>query len=373
MNILFYFYELDTPMYHWWREHVFDELRHYGFNFITFNPAQYKSPDLANSNFIQYIHKERMKIDLFFSCVESKWLYASTVHYVKKKLSIPAILFTADNLELPYKHRDNCSAFDLVWVTSKETEYLFKKWGCKTIFQPYAANPYLYKPSYNIMSIENIGKVGFIGSPYGSRVNKLNFLLQNSIPCRVYSDSLFNKGYNSSLNGKKKIDIFDTTVKFIRYLRFPIGRKVLYSTILNKINEGSKLAYDSPFLEKEHSISQPEMCDLYSRFKLSLNISELRDTYILKKPIHKIHLRTFEIPMCGGLQITSYTDEVSSYFREDKEIVFYSSPEELIDKCIFYLDNKNENLVRQMKKAAFERASKEHTWYNRFTKILQAL
>lgn len=85
------------------------------------------------------------------------------------------------------------------------------------------------------------------------------------------------------------------------------------------------------------------MIKAYSNYALALNVTELRNTYLLKNPIYKLHLRTFEIPMCGGIEFTTYNDELASYFEEGKEIVFYKSKEEMIDKVRFYLSEKNSN------------------------------
>lgn len=156
-------------------------------------------------------------------------------------------------------------------------------------------------------------------------------------------------------------------------MRFPIGRKVLYSTLLNKFKAKASLNTESKSASLHHSVSHEEMCHLYSAHSLSLNIAELRDTYVLKQPIPKIHLRAFEIPMCGGLQFTSYNEEIARYFEEDKGIVLYRSTEEMIDKAKFYLDDKNSQLVRNMKLAARKRAENEHTWTNRFNNIFNCL
>ena len=156
-------------------------------------------------------------------------------------------------------------------------------------------------------------------------------------------------------------------------MRFPIGRKVLFSTIKNKIIKDAVLNENSMYLSKKPSVSDDEMITLYSNFALSLNITELRDTYICKHPLHKIHLRTFEIPMSGGLEFASYTDELASYFEDGKEIVLYKSKEEMIDKAKFYLDERNSSLVMEMKKAARKRAENEHTWQCRFNAVFKAI
>lgn len=369
MTVFYYFKELDTPMYQWQRSHLIDELEREGHSFITYNPLNYRDMDEANECVIEEIAKLK-KVDLFLACDDQDVIYRETVERIKG-LGIPTCLICWDNLELPYKQKKIAPAFDIVWITSKETQYLFEKWGCKNIiFQTYAANPYVYKP---VTDNTTIPSIGFIGSPYGSRTNIINDLLQHAIPCNIYSNALFDKGYNSSVGGEMRVDITDIMVKASRYVRFPIGRKVLYSTILNKFHREKKLLEDSPYINKFRSVDQNTMCKLYSTFTISINMSELRDTYILKHPIHKIHLRTFEIPMCGGLQFTSYNDEIASYFEEDKEIVLYRSKEEMIDKAKYYLNPENTDRIIPMKVAARCRAENEHTWTKRFETIFNCI
>ena len=124
-------------------------------------------------------------------------------------------------------------------------------------------------------------------------------------------------------------------------------------------------------MTKYKSVSDDEMVGLYSDLALSLNITELRDTYILKKPVNKTHLRAFEIPMCGGLQLASYTEELSEYFKDGKEIVLYHSKEEMVDKAKFYLDKKNESLVNLMKKSSRARAEKDILGQGGFNEVFK--
>lgn len=368
MNIFYFFNELDTPMYQWQRIHFFDELERSGVHFITFNPLNYRNMDEANEKLVEKI-KETPGIDMFMNCDDSSCLYPETMKSIQK-LGIPSLLICWDNLHTPYKHKSIAPLFDVVWITSNETRCLFEKWGCKNIvFQSFAANPYNFVPKWK----EQLSTVGFIGSPYGSRVNKLNDLLDAGIQCDVFSKSLFCKGYNTSLGKKQSFDIVDVAIKASRYARFPIGRKVLYTTIKNKLIKHSQLKVDSIYLGKHDSVSDEEMVRLYSKFALSLNITELRDTYIAKTPIHKVHLRAFEIPMSGGLQFATYNDELASYFKEDEEIVFYRTKEEMLDKAKYYLDDKNSKIVIAMKEKARKRAVEEHTWSIRFTKVFSIL
>lgn len=366
MIILYYFRELDTPMYRWQHTQIFDELERHDIHIIPFNPLNYSSKEEANEKALGKLKEGRF--DAFLTCMDSPYFYESTLEEIHK-MGLPMILFCPDNLEVPYIYKGIAHFFDVVWLTSIETKYLYERWGAKRIvYQTYAANPYLYEPKWG----EAIPTVGFIGSPYGSRTNKLNILLNSDIDCSVYSNALFD-GYNTSVGGTYKMDILDVAQKASRYLRFPIGRKVLYSTLKNKLSKKSQLNTGAECFHKYRSVSDVEMNKLYSDFALSLNITELRDTYCIKNPIHKIHLRAFEIPMAGGLQFASYTEELASYFEEGKEIVLYRSPEEMVDKARYYLSDKHFNEILQMKKNARKRAENEHTWYKRFTYVLNAL
>jgi glycosyltransferase involved in cell wall biosynthesis len=370
MRLLYYFFELDTPMYQWQRHHIIDELEKNGHSIIIYNPAKYGNYEQANENLIKYIRNTSKKFDLFLTSDDSSILFRETLLEIKK-IGLPMLLICWDNIELPYKHKKIADIFDVIWLTSIETKYLFEKWNCKKIvFQPYAANPFFFRPYWK----NTINQVGFIGSPYGSRTNKLNDILKKNIPCSLHSDSLFKKGYNTSIAGVKKLDICDLITKTYRYMRFPIGRKVLYAAFKNQILQSkSRVLVENEFLTKEYSVPVTQMMSLYSNYALSLNIMELRDTYVLKQPVMKIHLRAFEIPMCGGLQLVSYNKELSSYFEANKEIIFYTNIDDMTDKCKFYLNPNNETIVFKLKKAARKRAETEHTWNNRFEKIFKLL
>jgi hypothetical protein len=48
--------------------------------------------------------------------------------------------------------------------------------------------------------------------------------------------------------------------------------------------------------------------------------------------------------------------------KTKEKLFLYNSNEELISKSKFYLDPKNETLVKRMKQAARKRAESDHTW-----------
>lgn len=89
--------------------------------------------------------------------------------------------------------------------------------------------------------------------------------------------------------------------------------------------------------------------------------------------IDGVNKRTFEIPACGGFQITSHRDALTELFEPGKEIITYHNLKDLIDKIEYYLNPENENERLQIAEAGYQRAMKEHSYQHRINKILELI
>jgi len=98
------------------------------------------------------------------------------------------------------------------------------------------------------------------------------------------------------------------------------------------------------------------------------NASEICLAFLRKVNRDRHTSRTFEIPACGGFQVSERTDEVLTFFEEGKEIECFSSEEELKDKITYYLAHDTQR--RRIAAAGFERVRRSH--YS-FTDRLQTL
>ena len=83
--------------------------------------------------------------------------------------------------------------------------------------------------------------------------------------------------------------------------------------------------------------SRAAYCEEMSRV---FNASRINLAFLRKANRDRHTSRTFEIPACGGFQLSERTDEVLDFFEEGKEIECFDSVDELKDKTHYYLQHE---------------------------------
>ena len=78
-----------------------------------------------------------------------------------------------------------------------------------------------------------------------------------------------------------------------------------------------------------------EMPKIFRLSKINLNMTA--------KSIHTgLPLRIWDVLACGGFLMTNYQSELPEYFEIGKDLETYSSKEELLEKCEYYLSHEKE-------------------------------
>lgn len=360
MKILFYYADYGTAMYEWVRVHIIDELKHHNCVVNAINPVCFSSVDEANEALIKEI--SCCKYDLFITPHNENLLYVDTLLSIKNS-GIPTLLMCCDNLVIPFVHLKVAPLYDLVWLTSKETKYMFDNIGCKTVFLPYAANPYL------IRGKKMLDGIGFIGTPYGSRANMINRLTTAGI--QVYCHSKKKQQNQSAIKSLKEDHMSKQKVLW-SFLGFPQGRKIIQGAIVNKFKKDAQII-ENENLHFDFVVAPSDLYKIYPKYTLALSSTAARNTGVLKKPLNIINLRAFEIPMSGGIQFCQYSEEIAAYFEDGKEIVLFENFDDMIDKAKFYLKPDNETICDRIRALAREKAEKNHTWWCRFKHVFDEL
>jgi spore maturation protein CgeB len=81
--------------------------------------------------------------------------------------------------------------------------------------------------------------------------------------------------------------------------------------------------------------------------------------------------RNFEIPGCGGFQLSGDSEDLTDYFEPDREIVLFKSIDELCEAIQRYL--RDSAARDSIASAGYRRTLSEHTFERRFRDIFAAL
>lgn len=142
------------------------------------------------------------------------------------------------------------------------------------------------------------------------------------------------------------------------------------------------------------TLAEHHKVDLYTRSDISLysketkvtchpgisTLTEMPKVFNLSKinlnmTIHSIQtgisLRLFDIMGCGGFLLTNFQEEMLDYFEPGVDFDYYSSIEELIDKCDYYLSHDDER--KKIALSGYEKVKQYHTYMNRLPQMFKAL
>ncbi|MDF1672054.1 MAG: glycosyltransferase [Vicingaceae bacterium] len=115
-----------------------------------------------------------------------------------------------------------------------------------------------------------------------------------------------------------------------------------------------------------HVVFNQEKAKAFSSAKIVLN-------NLHPAVINGVNKRMFEIPACGGFQITSHRDAINELFEVGKEIITYKNFKDLKMKIDYYLDPKNDEERKKIMEAGYNKVMKEHTYENRLTQLINTV
>lgn len=220
----------------------------------------------------------------------------NTLRYIKKQLPKAKIVsYSPDNMALRHNQSQNylesIPLYDYIFTNKSYILDDMKKLGAKNV--EFVNNSYEARFHYpRQLTPEEVrdlgGDVGFVGVYEKERCDSILFLVENGIKVTVYGDGKWNnyKEYNKNLTIKPSVFSED------------------YSKVLQA-------------------------------FKISL-------CFLRKINFDQQTTRTVEIPACGGFMLAERTKEHLDMFEDGKEAAFFSSNEELLEKCRYYLENEEE-------------------------------
>lgn len=255
---------------------------------------------------------EKIGIDVVFLAYNIGMLLPDTLKAIRK-LKIPTFSYWADDKQNFHAHMGGspgkcvfAELIDLHWTTAKDCCTWFLCEKGLPLYLPEGANPEILSSDAKLADNKETFDVSFMGQKYGYRDYIINRIKKNGVNIRC-----FGRGW-----------------------------------------DGNEIRWE-------------QMGDLFRRSKINLGlggVSYSNNLVCLKG-------RDFEVPMAGGLYLTTFNPELAEWFDIGKEILCYRTIDECVELIRYYLTHPIEaDLVRQATKS---RALRDHKWEDRYRKIFE--
>lgn len=224
-------------------------------------------------------------------------IFPSTLKYIKRESPSTIIIsYSPDNMALRHnqtqQYLETIPLYDHIFTNKSYILDNMRKLGAKNIH--FVNNSYeeTFHHPYNLTEQDLTdlgGDVGFVGAWEQERCNSILYLADHGIKVRVFGTSEWQK--------YKK--------------------------------------YSPNLIIENHELKGEGYPKSLQAFKISL-------CFLRKMNFDQQTTRTVEIPACGGFMMAERTDEHLAMFEEGKEAAYFSSDEELLEKCRYYLTHEDE-------------------------------
>ncbi|MCP4109086.1 MAG: glycosyltransferase [Desulfobacteraceae bacterium] len=302
---------------------------------------------------IRQAHKNK-PVDLILTYYNSNQIMAEAVDELRQ-IGPPVINYSCNNAHQFHLISEISPHFDFCIVPEKQALEKYKSVGANPLHIQMAANPYFYRP----FKIQFCYDATFVGQKYLNRPEYIHYLCNNGISARVWGPNW--RQITPLWNGSS----------FIASIRHLPGRILLRRHQRQQWKDSQKTdMFYLPETVCGGVLSDDDMVKMYSKSKISLNFSEVKDEVTGEIKRH-IRLRDFEGPMSGAFYMTGYQEELAEYYDIGREIVCYNTKEDLLDKVKYYLAHSYER--DKIRDAGYQRTYRDHTWEQRFNQLFSMI
>jgi len=296
---------------------------------------------------VKRVHQKH-GLDLFFSYMASVQVLPEAIDAIRG-LGIPTVNFYCNAAHQFHQVAEIAPHFDWCMVPEAQAVPKYREAGARPVHIQMAADPDTYRP----YEVAEAFDVTFVGQRYLNRPDVIAYLNWHGVDARAWGP-----------HWRDVITWEDQQPWHWHVRRLPGKLKRAAQRGL-----GIEPAwYTPPRRACGPSLSDEDMVGMYSRSRISLNISEVRDEITGEIKRH-IRLRDFEGPMSGAFFVTGYQEELAGYYEIGREIVCYDTKEELLDKVRYYL--RHPDVRQRIRLAGLNRARRDHTWERRLRQLLR--
>lgn len=262
------------------------------------------------------------------------------------------------------------------WHAEQAATERYRAAGANPVWVQMGADPALYHP---VPEEQRRPEAIFVGQQYADRARWLAALIRAEVPVSIY-------GHGWGVGQSEPAARPEPALYLGRHHAAPGSLSSYAGMIRRHIAQRGLLAGATrvarqalyrrenrgygpvlrPFLRGP--VPAGKLCSAFGSAEVVLNFSNVwSDGQPGSDLVQHVRLRDFEGPMSRVCFITGHSSELEQFYRVGVEVDTYTAPEELIDKCRFYLRNPAE--AERLREAGFRRARRDHTWKSRFQEL----
>jgi len=176
------------------------------------------------------------------------------------------------------------------------------------------------------------------------------------------SQALLTKMNRTILNGAKELDSDCLQM----YLARAVTNKerILLLTLLAKY---FRVKLFGPDRAEFQNVKEFGPVDYGTEMPLVFKCSKINLNITLRTIRSGIPLRVIDILGCRGLALTNYQEDLFEYFEDGRDLLVYSSMEEALDKCRYYLSHESE--AEKIRQNGYKIVRDGFSYENRLNKI----
>ena len=266
----------------------------------------------------------------------------------------------------------NQKLYDIVWIDKGQTIFpntlkLIKKVSPQTIIVSYSPDNMALRHNQTQQYLECIPLYDFI-------VTNKSYIVEDLKKMGAQHVLFVNNSYEESFHYPRELTAHD-----IAELGGDVGfvgawERERCESICFLANHGIKVRVFGVGKWKNYKNFSPNLCIEGRSLKgedycKSLQAFKISLCFLRKMNYDQQTTRTVEIPACGGFMLAERTKEHLAMFIEGEEAAFFSSNEELLEKCRYYLEHEEER--KKIAERGFVRCQK--SGYSNFETLRRVL
>lgn len=142
-------------------------------------------------------------------------------------------------------------------------------------------------------------------------------------------------------------------------------RQNLFKTLSERFDTHIYTASNTSAMSR---INNHGTCNTLTEMPVVFNGSKININTTSKAIRSGLPLRVFDILSCGGFLISNFQQELMEFFTPGQDLVVYSSLDECVELCRYYLENESER--KDIAAAGLETLTKFHTYKIRLAQMI---